>query len=294
MHDFEPVALGLAEADGDIDVQAGRLSVLDEGKGNDGGIHGDPKGPVRRRQVIRVGNRALRFIRAKPEVLNLVIDAALPNLANEGAVGVAQALAPVRLGKDRPYLHRFAQRLVQTGQVGIVRHHVFDERIRISKGVDLMGSQCVQHIHGGAEKVQTRIGEALFHQKRLNAAGGDADALVFEVREALKAPDGPALRRTAFALANHRRRAAGIALRGLPVAAHHGGDLNLKQHVGKGQGLVLFLGIEQIRHDAVDAAPLCGGDDAAEVVHLEFQLRAQPAGEAISQLDVVSRCLFPI
>ena len=59
MHDFESVAIGLAEANGGIDVQAGRLSVLDKGKRDHGGIRGDPKDPVRRLQVIQVRDCAL-------------------------------------------------------------------------------------------------------------------------------------------------------------------------------------------------------------------------------------------
>ena len=159
-----------------------------------------------------------------------------------------------------------------------------------------MCPQGVQHIHSGAEIVQTRIGEALLGQNRLDAACGDADALVLEVGKTLisgRPGDAPAVVVLPSRAIGALRVPADIALCSPPVVAHHGGDLNLKQHVGKGQSLVLFLRIEQVRHDAVNAAPFRGGDDTAEVVDLELQLRAQPAGEAMGQLDVISRQLIP-
>ena len=182
VHNFQTIAISLAEAHGDINIIAYDLTVQDIGKGLVKRLSGHAQRAVRGWESLVIRQRLLRIVFAEPLCLDLRHGAVLSDRAQIFAELIAQRLARFRLGEhigELKVFHVFRN----IGQSVFLLHLHFYDRLIHRVTIDFISQQGADQVSLRIEIGHFRIGQLFKHHFVKAGAGLHADALAVQLRK---------------------------------------------------------------------------------------------------------------
>ena len=273
VNNFQTIVTSLTEQRGQFHVVAHHCAIAHILEGRVARFRRQPKRSVFGTQGLDIRHGFRVLVLAEP-LGRQRIQRPLGQLCEEGVELIPQGLSRLSLWEnERESI--VVQVFGKIGDLSVFPRQKLSNRLVHHETIHLVSGKRGHQARLGIVIVYLRIRQVFRHDRVKARARLYADTLAVQLRQ--RGVNG----------AGHGVRILGL----LSIVAHHRGDFNFKQYVGKGYRFILLIRVEQVRHDTVNAAGLGCGNDTAKVIHLEFQLCAEPMGKPAGQLDVVSRKL---